>query len=85
MASGTQPIGTAEQVAERIVAYRKLGVDLILTGFLHFQEELEAFGEKVLPLVRELRWLQASTLPRCRRRRWLRRHRDRHTSDVGLG
>ncbi|BDB40686.1 MULTISPECIES: dimethylsulfone monooxygenase SfnG [Mycobacterium] len=50
----TQLIGTAEQVAERIVAYRKLGVDLILTGFLHFQEELEAFGEKVLPLVREL-------------------------------
>lgn len=50
----TQLIGTAEQVAERIVAYRRLGVDLILTAFLHFQEELEAFGKKVLPLVREL-------------------------------
>lgn len=50
----TQLIGTAEQVAERIVAYRKLGVDLILTAFLHFQEEIEAFGKKVLPLVREL-------------------------------
>lgn len=50
----TQLIGTAEQVAERIVEYRKLGVDLILTAFLHFQEEIEAFGKKVLPLVREL-------------------------------
>ncbi|WP_409426514.1 dimethylsulfone monooxygenase SfnG [Mycobacterium sp. SMC-11] len=50
----TQLIGTAEQVAERIVAYRKLGVNLILAGFLHFQEEVEAFGRDVLPLVREL-------------------------------
>lgn len=50
----TQLIGTAEQVAERIVAYRKLGVDLILAGFLHFQEEVEAFGRAVIPLVREL-------------------------------
>ncbi|OMC11325.1 dimethyl sulfone monooxygenase SfnG [Mycolicibacter heraklionensis] len=50
----TQLIGTAEQVAERIVAYRKLGVNLILAGFLHFQEEVEAFGRNVLPLVREL-------------------------------
>ncbi|WP_067660453.1 dimethylsulfone monooxygenase SfnG [Nocardia harenae] len=50
----TQLIGTPEQVAERIVAYRKLGVDLILGGFLHFQEEIEYFGARVLPLVREL-------------------------------
>ena len=27
---------------------------LILSGFLHFIEEIEYFGEKVLPLVREL-------------------------------
>ena len=47
-------IGTPEQVAERIVAYRDVGVDLILCGFLHFQEEVAQFGEKVLPLVREL-------------------------------
>jgi FMNH2-dependent dimethyl sulfone monooxygenase len=50
----TQLIGTAEQVAERIVAYRRLGVDLILTAFLHFQEEVEAFGRDVMPLVREM-------------------------------
>jgi FMNH2-dependent dimethyl sulfone monooxygenase len=47
-------IGTPEQVAERIVAYRRLGVDLILAGFLHFHEEVERFGRDVLPLVREM-------------------------------
>jgi dimethylsulfone monooxygenase len=47
-------IGTAEQVAERIVEYRRLGVDLILGGFLHFQEEVEAFGRDVIPMVREM-------------------------------
>jgi FMNH2-dependent dimethyl sulfone monooxygenase len=50
----TQLIGTAEQVAERIVAYRALGVDLILAGFLHFQEEVQRFGSDVMPLVREM-------------------------------
>ena len=50
----TQLIGTAEQVAARIVEYRRLGVDLILTGFLHYHEEVERFGRTVLPIVREL-------------------------------
>ncbi|MBZ4019042.1 dimethylsulfone monooxygenase SfnG [Streptomyces purpurogeneiscleroticus] len=47
-------IGTPEQIAERIVAYKRLGVDLFLLGFLHYLEEVEYFGERVLPLVREL-------------------------------
>ena len=47
-------IGTAEQVAERIVQYRRRGADMMLLGFLHFQEEVEQFGSKVLPLVREM-------------------------------
>ncbi|WP_374487677.1 dimethylsulfone monooxygenase SfnG [Zoogloea sp.] len=50
----TNLIGTPQQVAERIVALKAVGVDLILSGFLHFQEEVEYFGRKVLPLVREL-------------------------------
>ncbi len=33
---------------------KTVGVDLILSGFLHFIEEVEYFGQKVLPLVREL-------------------------------
>jgi len=47
-------IGTPEQIAERVAAYRARGVDLILGGFLHFQEEIEYFGSRVLPLVREI-------------------------------
>ncbi|WP_079434997.1 dimethylsulfone monooxygenase SfnG [Zoogloea sp. LCSB751] len=50
----TNLIGTPRQVAERIVALKAVGVDLVLTGFLHFQEEVEYFGKHVLPLVREL-------------------------------
>jgi FMNH2-dependent dimethyl sulfone monooxygenase len=59
----TQLIGTPEQIAERIVKYKALGVDLILAGFLHYHEEVEYFGSKVLPLVRELEADLISTLP----------------------
>ena len=50
----TNLIGTPQQIAERIVALKAVGVDLVLTGFLHFIEEVEYFGKRVLPLVREL-------------------------------
>lgn len=50
----TNLIGTPQQIAERIVELKAIGVDLILSGFLHFQEEVAYFGEKVLPLVRKL-------------------------------
>lgn len=50
----TNLIGTPEQIAERIVALKAVGVDLVLAGFLHFQEEVAYFGKRVLPLVREL-------------------------------
>jgi len=50
----TKLFGDAQQIAERIIEYKKRGVDLFLLGFLHFQEELEHFGETVIPIVREL-------------------------------
>ncbi|WP_186113554.1 dimethylsulfone monooxygenase SfnG [Burkholderia gladioli] len=50
----TNLIGTPEQIAERIVALKSIGVDLVLAGFLHYHEEVEYFGHRVLPLVREL-------------------------------
>ncbi|QJP99464.1 dimethylsulfone monooxygenase SfnG [Herbaspirillum rubrisubalbicans] len=56
----TNLIGTPQQIAERIVALKAVGVDLVLTGFLHFIEEVEYFGQKVLPLVRELEARQAA-------------------------
>lgn len=55
----TNLIGTPQQIAERIVALKAIGVDLVLAGFLHFVEEVEYFGKKVLPLVRELESRQA--------------------------
>lgn len=58
----TNLIGTPQQIAERIVALKGVGVDLVLAGFLHFQEEVAYFGEKVLPLVREL---EAKTLAKA--------------------
>lgn len=48
-------IGTPTQIAERIQALEAVGVDLVLCGFLHFIEEVEAFGREVIPLVRALR------------------------------
>jgi len=50
----TQLIGTPEQIAHRIVEYRKRGVNLLLLGFLHYLEEVEYFGRHVLPIVRDL-------------------------------
>ncbi|MBW4592354.1 MAG: dimethyl sulfone monooxygenase SfnG [Brasilonema angustatum HA4187-MV1] len=47
-------IGTAEQVAERIRQFYEVGVDLILGGFLHYTDDLPAFGRTVIPLVREI-------------------------------
>lgn len=47
-------VGTPEQIARRIVAYKREGVNLILGGFLHYLEDVEYFGKRVLPLVREL-------------------------------
>lgn len=50
----TNLIGTPTQIAERIVELKNIGVDLVLLGFLHFQEDVESFGRDVIPLVREL-------------------------------
>ncbi len=47
-------IGTPEQIAERIIALKSVGVNLMLLAFLHFQEEVEYFGKHVIPLVREM-------------------------------
>lgn len=47
-------VGTPEQVAERMLAYKRRGVNLILCGFLHYLEDVEYFGRHVLPIVREL-------------------------------
>ncbi|MBX6384252.1 MAG: dimethyl sulfone monooxygenase SfnG [Microbispora sp.] len=47
-------IGTPEQIAHRVIEYKKRGVDMFLLGFLHYHEEVEYFGRRVLPIIREL-------------------------------
>lgn len=47
-------IGTPEQIAARIQQYEAVGVDILLCGFLHFIEEVEDFGWRIRPLVRQL-------------------------------
>ncbi|MGN6722491.1 MAG: dimethylsulfone monooxygenase SfnG [Marmoricola sp.] len=46
-------VGTPEQIATRIVEYKKRGVNLFLLGFLHYLEDIEYFGSRILPLVRK--------------------------------
>ena len=50
----TKLIGTPEQIADRILLLKSLGVNILLTAFLHYDEEIQQFGEQVLPLVRKL-------------------------------
>lgn len=33
---------------------KSLGAGIILTAFLHYEEEIEQFGREVLPLVRKM-------------------------------
>ena len=50
----TKLIGTKEQVADRILLLKSLGIDIVLLAFLHYEDDIEDFGERVLPLVRKL-------------------------------
>jgi len=47
----TRLFGPPELIAERIRAYEAIGVDPVLCAFLHFTDELPAFGREVIPLV----------------------------------
>jgi alkanesulfonate monooxygenase len=51
--AGTALVGSHEQVADRIAEYHELGIDeFIFSGYPHV-EEAYAFGEGVLPVLRE--------------------------------
>lgn len=50
----TKLIGTAQQIAERLILLKALGASIVLTAFLHYEEEIEQFGREVLPLVRQM-------------------------------
>lgn len=48
----TKLIGTSEQVVDRILLLKSLGISILLTAFLHYDEEIESFG-KIIEKVRE--------------------------------
>jgi FMNH2-dependent dimethyl sulfone monooxygenase len=56
-------VGTPEQIARRILEYKDVGVDLVLGGFLHFIEEVDYFGRRVIPIVRDLEAKRATSSP----------------------
>ncbi len=49
----TKLIGTPEQISERILLLKSLSVDILLVAFLHNDEDIQQFGNRVLSLVRE--------------------------------
>jgi FMNH2-dependent dimethyl sulfone monooxygenase len=51
----TRLMGPPEVIADRIRQYHEVGVDLILTAFLHYEDELPKFGKTVIPLVQKTR------------------------------
>jgi dimethylsulfone monooxygenase len=50
-------IGTPEQIAERIIEFEQVGVDLLLLQFSPQLEEMERFSRDVIPLVETKRQL----------------------------
>ncbi|MGE8080997.1 LLM class flavin-dependent oxidoreductase [Peribacillus loiseleuriae] len=48
-------IGTPDQIADQILAFEEVGVDLLLLQFSPQLEEMERFAKRVMPLVEEKR------------------------------
>ncbi|NHM31111.1 LLM class flavin-dependent oxidoreductase [Neobacillus terrae] len=48
-------VGTPEQIADRIIQYEEVGLDLLLLQFSPQLEEMERFARDVMPLVEERR------------------------------
>ncbi|KAH8660504.1 flavin-dependent oxidoreductase [Xylariales sp. PMI_506] len=46
-------IGSPEQVRDQLVALHKVGIDGVQLGFYDFAPDLEYFGQKILPLLKE--------------------------------
>ncbi|MFC7071642.1 hypothetical protein ACFQJ7_09345 [Halovenus rubra] len=55
-------IGTGEQIIERIRQLDAIGIDIVLTGFLHYDEELAHFGKTIIPAVREAEELESNPI-----------------------
>ena len=50
----TKLIGTPEQIVDRILLIKSLGVSILLVAFLHYADDIQHFGEQILSRVRKL-------------------------------
>jgi dimethylsulfone monooxygenase len=57
-------LGPADFIVERIKLYREIGVDLLLTAFLHFNDELEEFGHQVISQLKQDQTKVTLTVPK---------------------
>ncbi len=55
-------IGTDEQIIEKIRQLDAIGVDIILSGFLHFTDDLPRFGKEIIPAIRAIKSVRESAL-----------------------
>jgi len=46
-------IGSPEQVVDQLLALKRIGIDGVQLGFYDFLPDLEYFGERILPLMRQ--------------------------------
>lgn len=53
-------VGTPEQIARRVLAFREVGIDLLLLQCSPQAEEMDRFAEEVMPLVRRAAALTAA-------------------------
>ena len=49
----TKLIGTPTQVVDRILLLKSWGISILLVAFLHYDEEIQQFGDQILAKVRE--------------------------------
>jgi dimethylsulfone monooxygenase len=52
-AGAARVVGTPEQCVEQLAQINEAGMDGVMLGFLNWNEELDYFGERVLPLLGE--------------------------------
>ena len=46
-------VGTPEQVVEKMLAIHAMGIDGFILSWLDYAQELEYFGERVMPLLKQ--------------------------------
>ena len=46
-------VGTPEQVVEEMLKLSRIGIEGVILSWLDYNQEIQYFGEKILPLMRQ--------------------------------